>query len=129
MVVQYLANILEQHPDTTKDCSAFSASIQNESAELQAYMRAACQYNVMGIHFDTSPLSDFMPNQIVSRAEFGTVLSRILRGDTYNDSEVYYRQHLQALKEHGILTQIDQPLERKELRKRAWLMLMRSTQS
>jgi hypothetical protein len=98
MIVNYMANVLNKKPDTTKDCSAFAASIQSETEELQTYMTLACQYGVMGIHTDGSALSDFMPNRIISRAEFGTVLSRILWGDTYNDSIPYYERHLQALK-------------------------------
>ena len=126
MIVNYLANVLGKEPDLLKDCSAFAASIQEETRELQNYMTLACQYEIMGIHTDNTPLIDFMPNQIVSRAEFGTVLSRLLRGDTYNDSDPYYLKHLQALKKAGIMTQIDSPLEWQEQRKRAWLMLMRS---
>ncbi|MDR0282402.1 MAG: hypothetical protein LBI53_03695 [Candidatus Peribacteria bacterium] len=79
MIVNYVINILNKEPDLTKDCSAFTTSIQGETLELQKYMTLACQYNIMGINPDTTPLSDFLPNQIVSRAEFGTVLSRILR--------------------------------------------------
>jgi hypothetical protein len=40
-----------------------------------------------------------MPGKKVSRAEFGTVLSRMLWGDVYNDGNPYYAKHLQALKE------------------------------
>jgi hypothetical protein len=69
-----------------------------------------------------------MPRKTVSRAEFGTVLSRILWGDTYNDSKPYYVKHLQALKNSGIMTQIDNPEKRLELRKWVWVMLMRSVE-
>ena len=100
MIVNYMSNVRNRKPDLTKDCSPFAASIQSESLELQQYMTLSCQYNIMGIHPDQTPLSDFLPNDIVSRAEFGTVLSRILRGDTYNDSDPYYAKHLQALKEN-----------------------------
>jgi hypothetical protein len=66
-----------------------------------------------------------MPNKKVSRAEFGTVLSRILWGETYNNATPYYANHLQALKNNGIMTQIDNPEKRLELRKWVWVMLMR----
>jgi hypothetical protein len=94
-----MENVLNKKPDTTRDCSALAASIQSETEELQTYIILACQYGIMGVHTDGSALSDFMPHQTVSRAEFGTVLSRILWGDTYNDSTPYYEKHLQALKE------------------------------
>ena len=68
----------------------------------------------------------FQPNATVSRAQFGTILSRLLWQNTYAGASPYYTKHLQALKEHGILTQIDNPEQRLELRQRVWLMLMRS---
>jgi hypothetical protein len=37
----------------------------------------------------------------------------------------YYEKHLRALKSEEIMTQIDNPLSRKELRKRVWVMLRR----
>ena len=37
----------------------------------------------------------------------------------------YYEKHLKALKNEEIMTQIDHPLSRKELRKRVWVMLRR----
>ncbi|MDR2190089.1 MAG: S-layer homology domain-containing protein [Candidatus Peribacteria bacterium] len=81
----------------------------------------------MGIHTDGTPLKSFLPNQPVSRAEFGTVFSRVLYGDKYNDGIPYYINHLQALKENSIMTDITNPTARTELRQRVRLMLMRST--
>jgi hypothetical protein len=52
MVVNYMENVLDRTPDTTKDCSAFAASIQSETEELKNYMTLACQYGVMGIYAD-----------------------------------------------------------------------------
>ncbi|GHV23317.1 hypothetical protein FACS189428_6670 [Clostridia bacterium] len=68
----------------------------------------------------------FQPYATVSRAQFGTVLSRLLRQNTYAGGKPYYAKHLQALKENGIMTQIDTPEARVELRQRVRLMLMRS---
>lgn len=70
MIVNYVENVLHRQPDLTRDCSTFSASIRNETLELQQYMVQACQYGIMGIHTDGTPLSDFMPRQSVTRAEF-----------------------------------------------------------
>jgi hypothetical protein len=42
-------------------------------------MKLACQLGIMGINSDGSAKEDFMPNALVTRAEFGTVLSRVLR--------------------------------------------------
>jgi hypothetical protein len=38
----------------------------------------------------------------------------------------FYERHLQALKEVGIMTQIENPLNRFELRQWVWLMLKRA---
>jgi hypothetical protein len=81
----------------------------------------------MGIHTDGTPLSEFMPDKFVSRAEFGTVLSRVLYGTMYNDAIPYYVRHLQALQNNGIMTQIDDPEEYVELRQWVWVMLMRNS--
>ena len=89
-------------------------------------MIQSCLLDIMGIDTDGTPLSDFMPNQTVSRAEFGTVLSRMLYGNVNNVSNPRYANHLEALKRNDIMTQIDMPLEREEIRQRVWLMLMRS---
>ena len=49
----------------------------------------------MGVGVDT-----FNPNAEMTRAEFGTVLSRILFGDKYDVSEGnYYEAHLQTLQD------------------------------
>jgi hypothetical protein len=69
-----------------------------------------------------------MPNKKISRAEFGTVLSRLLYGTLYNSWIPYYANHLQALKEHWIMTQITNPEKQIELRQRVRLMLMRASE-
>jgi hypothetical protein len=38
----------------------------------------------------------------------------------------YYELHLKALKDDSIMTQIDNPLTRKELREWVWVMLRRA---
>jgi hypothetical protein len=43
-------------------------------------------------------INNFNPNQTVDRAQFGTILSRALYGETYNQSNPYYQKHLTALK-------------------------------
>ena len=41
-------------------------------------------------------------------------------------TNLYYVRHLQALKDRKIMTQIEDPESQFELRKWAWLMLMRA---
>jgi hypothetical protein len=42
----------------------------------------------------------FQPLLVVTRAQFGTILSRLLYETTYNGGTPYYAKHLQALKEN-----------------------------
>jgi hypothetical protein len=69
---------------------------------------------------------NFLPNKVLTRAEFGTILSRLLRWATYNGGSPYYLPHLQALQKDWIMTQIDNAEQKNELRQWVWLMLMRS---
>ncbi|HBB04145.1 TPA: hypothetical protein DCZ39_04610 [Patescibacteria group bacterium] len=46
---------------------------------MRFYIKLACQLGIMGINS-----SLFNPNGIVTRAEFGTVLSRSLYGNLYD---------------------------------------------
>jgi hypothetical protein len=69
----------------------------------------------------------FDPNQTVDRAQFGTILSRLLRGNENNGGTPYHQQHLAALKKSGIMTKIDTP-NQKELRGRVMLMMQRVTE-
>lgn len=57
----------------------------------------------------------------VDRSQFGTILSRLLRGTKNNDGTPYYVHHLNALKAEGIMTKIENP-SAKEMR--GWVMLM-----
>lgn len=60
-------------------------------------------------------ISAFDPLGEVTRAQFGTVLSRALRGDLFDGATPYYKDHLSALKDAGIMTKIDTP-NAKEIR-------------
>jgi hypothetical protein len=84
----------------------------------------------MGLRPDGETVkAHFDPNGYVTRAEFGTVLSRLLYGKTYSVENVAginrYVKHLQGLKDHGIMTKIDVPMM-KELRGYVMLMMMRA---
>ena len=68
----------------------------------------------MGMKKDGASKKDnFNPNDHLTRAEFATVFSRLIYGDTnnvpLNSSSVRYSKHMQALKRDGIMTNISQP--------------------
>lgn len=70
-------------------------------------------------------MENFAPQREVTRAEFATVLSRVLFGDTYNAVGANWAEsHLYALKTAGIIK--DTTASMKELRGWVMLMLMRS---
>lgn len=118
MMTNYAIQVLGQTPDTSKNCN-FS-DIAEESAELRGYIIKACQLGIMGVN-----LSKFSPNDIVTRAQFGTTLSRALYAGMYNTGDPYYVDHLQALKNAGIMSQINTP-QSSEIRGYVMLMMMRA---
>lgn len=129
MIVNFMVNVLWKKlpSETSFECQTLKAdNWWWESQEIHDYAIKSCMLWVMWINMKNN---DFLPNDIVNRAEFGTILSRVLRWDKYNQNHTighpYYEKHLYTLKFENIMTQIDNPLTRKELRKRAWLMLKR----
>jgi hypothetical protein len=66
-----------------------------ESQEIKDYAVKACSLGLMGIDMDY-----FQPLLVITRAQFGTILSRLLYGETFNGGTPYYANHLQALKEN-----------------------------
>ena len=91
-------------------------------------MTQACQLGIMGVQSDgKTALTQFRPNSFVTRAEFGTVLSRVLYGTTYNSTTTQWREgHLENLKEQDIMNIIDPNLQEK----RGWAIttLYKATQ-
>ncbi len=120
MMVNY-AKEMGKTADNTATCNF--TDIANESAELQGYMIEACQMGLMGVG-----ITAFRPNDTVTRGEFGTVLSRVLWGDANNGGEPYYVNHLNALKDAGVMTKIDNPTM-KEVRGYVMLMMQRADES
>ena len=97
-----------------------------ESEEIKDYATKSCALWIMWIDMKNN---EFLPNDIVSRAEFWTIISRLLWWDKYNvkhtSEHPYYEYHLNMLKAKNIMTKIENPLERKELRKRVRVVLKR----
>jgi len=71
--------------------------------------------------------SSFAPSATITRAQFATILSRLLYGNKYNTADAINRasKHLQALNKAGIITNISRP-NMEEIRGYVMLMLMRS---
>jgi hypothetical protein len=120
MISNFAINVLEKTPDTNKACN-FS-DMGNQSKEMQEYTKLACQLWLMGMETDgVTPMNRFMPNDTVTRAQFGTVLSRLLYGTQYAWGTPYYTAHLKALQDAGVMTKIDTP---NATERRWYVMLM-----
>ena len=124
MITNFAINVLKKPLNTWANCT-FS-DITTQSKEAQTYATAACQLGLMGYDSNGKTVkSTFNPNAEVDRAQFGTILSRLLYGDKYNGGKTYYTNHLDALKNAWVMSKIDTPTQ-KELRGYVMLMMMRA---
>jgi len=119
MISIYDTKVLGKKLDTSLKCEF--TDLNGQTKITKAYIKYSCQLGLMGIDSKT-----FTPNNKVTRAEFGTVLSRALYGTTYtaHGSAPYYQDHLNALKENGVMNNITPTI--KETIGTAMLMLMRA---
>ena len=118
MMVNFAKEVFNQKPDTSKACSFTDLAGQTE--EMKGYIKEACQLGLMG-----QGITAFNPNGAVTRAQFGTVLSRVLRGEENEGGTPYYAKHLSALKDAGIMTNISNPMAN-EIRGYVMLMMQRA---
>ena len=115
MMVNYAKEVKGLTADTSKTCTF--TDVANQTEEMQGYIKDACQMGLMGVG-----ITAFNPNGTVTRAQFGTVLDRVLNGSVNDvNTNPYYAQHLQALKDAGVMTQISHP---DQLEVRGYVMLM-----
>ncbi len=127
MVSQFAIKVLKMKPDTKKTSCIFP-DMNTQSKEMQFYATIACQLGLMGLDTDgITPKATFDPNDTVDRAQFWTILSRILRGTKYAGGLPFYVKHLNALKKEAIMNDITRPLA-PEMRGRVMLMLQRSAE-
>lgn len=101
----FATEVLGKTPDTSASCS-FTDLASIAGSDLVAHVTAACQLGLMGVGTN----GVFNPNGSLTRAEFGTVLSRLLYGDANNGGNPWYANHLQALKDAGVLNNISNPM-------------------
>jgi hypothetical protein len=133
MISEFAVNVLWKEPELWKSgCDDFD-DINWDTQELKWFMKTACELWLMWLHSDwITPKKSFDPDVLVTRAQFGTVFSRLLFWDKYNikdDGKLYqeewywYKEHLNALKENRIMTKIDWNWPSR-LEKRWYVMLM-----
>lgn len=128
MMVNFVIKVLNRQDIYVDNPSCENyTDIKNETSEMTFYIQTACKLGLMGLEYDgITPQKKFNPYGIVTRAEFGTVISRLLRwlDNSAHDGEPYYQEHLLALKEANIMKQIAKPYM-KELRGRVFIMMNR----
>jgi len=109
MVSQFALTVLGKKPDSLAICE-FN-DISNETPEMKYYAKLACKLGIMWLKPDGTPDTAFHPNDEVTRAQFGTMLSRLLYGNDNNGRPgKRYEAHLKALKSAGIMTKISKPM-------------------
>lgn len=120
MLSQYAINVLGKSPADVE-----VPNFTDVSADLDAeYANGVTLAYKLGIMWINMPDNKFLPYETVTRAQFGTALSRLLFG-IEDGEDAYYTTHLAKLKEAWIITNDDPTLE--ELRGYVMLMLMRSS--
>lgn len=125
MMSNYAIDVLGKKPDTTKVCN-FS-DMGTQSSEMQLYAKAACQLGIMGLETDgLTPSQEFNPNASVDKAQFATILDRLINGRAHDgNTTCRYCDHVQALQDAGIIKVVSdlfEPLKRAF----AMIMLMRT---
>lgn len=120
MITNFAVNILK------KDISSWVVCEFSDTAsltkEMQYYAMAACRLWLMWYESDGVTIKkNFDPETEVDRAQFGTILSRLMRENKYDNGSPYYKKHLNALKTEWIMTKIENP-SAKEMR--GWVMVM-----
>lgn len=118
MMSNYATEILNLVPNTWKVCNFDDLSGQTE--EIKWFITKSCQLWLMWVW-----VSNFNPQWDVTRAQFGTVLSRAVYGEMYNGWDPFYVKHLDALKADWIMNDISTP-NNLLIRGHAMLMMKRA---
>ena len=100
----YCKNILRCSKDVSQSCTYLD--IDDLSSKEKNIVEKSCQLWLMP--WDLSS-KYFNPYKTWTRATFGAALSRALRWDLYEWWSPYYKNHLNALKNAWIMTQINNP--------------------
>ena len=124
MISEFAIQVLNMKPDTKKKCNF--QDISDQTPEMKWYIKLSCQLGVMGYHADgKTKKANFDPNKSVSKAQFATLLSRLLWWSTFdNDSaSEYWKDHLKAL-ENAKITEKESSQAKKVIQKRWGVLKM-----
>ena len=98
-----LTEVTWQEPNIEKKCEFADLKWTPEATRVAAQL--VCQFDIMGINQDLTPLKNFNPDEIVTRDQLTTVISRIIRREKYNQGgKTFYEKHIEKLAEEWLLT-------------------------
>jgi hypothetical protein len=131
IIVKYAENVLEITPSSLHSTSSITCTfsdLNQTNEELQNYIIQACELGLMGLNADGKTAQPaFHPNDTLTLAEVATIISRLLRNNTYRGSEEWwYHSHLLALQKADIIPRNIDPMKQ-ELRGNVLLILMKSS--
>lgn len=127
MIVEYTKNVKKKPIQEIQECLPENYKDVKNTMRQATYISDICSMYVMWWKNDgKQTIENFRPNDILTRAELGTVLSRYMYWATnmWDISSNYYMKHLEALHEAKIMNKIDNP-DMKELRWNIMIMLQR----
>lgn len=120
MISNYATNVLKKKVDTSKKCQ-FSDISDKLNSDYDNWATKACQLWLMW-----QWITKFRPYDKVTRAEFGTILSRLLYWNKHNGWTPYYIRHINNLNIRWIMTNIINAEKVNESRGNVMVMLKRS---
>lgn len=119
MISSFAIQVVGLNPKYYKRCEFNDVS--KETVEMRYYMKLSCQLWLMWLKYDWTDDIKFNPNNYVTRAQFGTILSRLIRWKKYNwNPRNRYISHLKALQKIWIMTIIHTPM----MREQRWFVLI-----
>ena len=112
MISVYIEKMMPKMQPTSKPSCARFSDLNQVNAELQSYIVQSCELGLMGYFSDGETIKpDFSPNDTITHAEVATLLSRMLRGNTYKGTEQYrYHNHLLILQKIKVLPSGSDPM-------------------
>ncbi|MDR0651475.1 MAG: hypothetical protein LBG59_09065 [Candidatus Peribacteria bacterium] len=94
-------------PRNTKKSCEFLDMKEFSPSEI-AIAQLACQFNIMGVHPDYTPLDNFMPSLTIPSEQLATAFSRLMWKDLYEvpeNEETYYELHLNTVYNLNLIDQ------------------------
>jgi hypothetical protein len=119
MMTVFAEDVLDQSVGRYDDRCFGYDDVGDLSDEMRGFVQRVCQLEIMGMETNgMTPMSSFAPYQLVTRAEFGVVLSRVLFGREFDgNTSNRYEDHLANLYDTDIMTvQYDDPTNVVEMR-------------